>query len=66
MRPIFATQNHVVSCYRIQMPFYDDEKYAFVSIRQDSFHPNREGLFAILGRIRTRRTSAIRLHGSND
>jgi hypothetical protein len=48
------------------MPFYDDEKYAFVSIRQDSFHPNREGLFAILGRIRTRRTSAIRLHGSND
>jgi hypothetical protein len=35
MCPIFATQNHSVSCFRIQMPFYDDEKYAFVSIRQD-------------------------------
>ena len=42
------------------MPFYDDEKYAFVSIRQDSFYPNREGLFAILGRMRF---SGVSAHG---
>jgi hypothetical protein len=27
MKPIFEAQNHYVSCFSIQMPFCDDEKY---------------------------------------